>query len=90
MQQIAIHYIHKEKYKSKQDSKDGTECHHFHRKVFLSTFNLGVTLLSTHFLSCQTYGTLDDVPGTDYADDTRHGNTTDTDTLGIFLEDKFR
>ena len=43
-----------------------------------------------HFLGSQSYGTLDDTPGLDNADDACHGYTTDTDALGVVFEDFFR
>ena len=90
MKPIAVHYIGQEEYESKQQSKDRSERDHLHGKVLLSTLHLSSFFLATHFLSGQTNGTLDDAPRTEDTDYTSHSDTTDTDALGIFLEDGFR
>ncbi len=46
--------------------------------------------LAFQLLGCQTYGSLDDAPALDDADDTSHGNTADTDAAGIGTEDLLR
>lgn len=91
MCQVALHHIEVEEENNQQQRDDGTDGDNLHGDVSLCAFHTGFHVgLTSHFLGSQSYGTLDDAPRLDNADDTCHGNATDTDALGIVFEDFFR
>ena len=51
---------------------------------------IAMALAATQFLAGESYGALDHAPAVDDADDTGHGDASDTDRAGIVEEDVLR
>ena len=90
MDDISLHDIEVEEQHDQNQRKDRADSDDFHRKITLCTHDILFYIAFTaHFFGSQSDGTLDDSPRTDNTDDTCHGNTADTDALGVILEDFF-
>ena len=91
MKQVALHQSKIEEEGNDSQRQQRTNTYNLHREVALGAFYLSLcALLATHLLSGQSYSALNDTPRFDDTQDTGHGDTTNTDTLGIVREDQFR
>ena len=89
VQQIALHHIEIEEQRHKDNGDNRPDGDDFHRQVFLCAHHAGICLLAFHLFGGKPYGTLDDAPRAHDADNARHGDASDADTLGVFGEDGF-
>ena len=88
-EQVAFHDPEIEKQQDGRQGQERADSNDFHRQVLLCPGNGRVALpLAFHFLCSQTHSPHDDFAAFENADDTGHGDTADTDALGI-LEDLF-
>ena len=90
MQNVALHYVEIEEEYHEQQGKQRTESDDFHGQIpseYASTFSSA--FLPFISLAARLTALLMMPHERDDTDDTGHGNTSDTDALGIFLEDKF-
>ena len=86
-----MHYAQPEEHESDYQSCDRCDANKLKRQVaFCSLRCHRSTLSAFHLLGSQSHGILDDAPRTDDANDTSHGDTTDTNAAGIGLEDLLR
>ena len=85
-----MHHIEIEEQQHQYQGDDGTDADDFHGEVALCALHfIGNALLATNLLHSQSDCTLDDAPRLDDADDTCHGNATDTNATGVVGKDLF-